>query len=163
VTGGATTAWNPSDKDADLVLSGGNLIATGGGGANNVQAVRAVASSASGKKYYECRLTAFLDNAAISMGIGNSSASLSGLVGANLDSVGCITNGEVRINNRAVDTIDAYALNDWVGIAADLTAELIWFKNITDGGNWNADAGADPATGTGGISFASLNAGRGFR
>ena len=37
-----------------------------------------------------------------------------------------------------------------VGIAADLTARLIWFR-LGAAGNWNASASNNPATGVGGI------------
>jgi hypothetical protein len=41
------------------------------------------------------------------------------------------------------------------GFAIDFNAHLGWVKNVTLAGNWNATVGADPATGTGGITFAS--------
>lgn len=42
-----------------------------------------------------------------------------------------------------------------VGIAVDLSAHLIWFKDITAGTNWNGTVGADPATGTSGLTIQS--------
>jgi hypothetical protein len=40
-----------------------------------------------------------------------------------------------------------------IGEAIDIDNGLVWFKNISTGSNWNNNAAANPATGTGGLSF----------
>jgi hypothetical protein len=40
-----------------------------------------------------------------------------------------------------------------IGIAVDLTANLIWFRTAS---NWNAGGTANPATGVGGISISAV-------
>src|SRR5215831_3248658 len=47
----ANTTWNPSDKNASITLSGGNLIATDSAAA--LAAVRSIHKLASGKYYWE--------------------------------------------------------------------------------------------------------------
>lgn len=58
------------------------------------------------------------------------------------------TNGATTSKN-----LGAQATNDVFSCAIDLTAHLGWFRK--NGGNWNADAAADPATGTGGVTIAA--------
>lgn len=65
--------WNPSDKDADIVLSGGNLVASNANG--NSGSVRSTIGKNSGKWYWEITLTA-IDNSSWGIGVGNSSATL---------------------------------------------------------------------------------------
>lgn len=50
-------------------------------------------------------------------------------------------------------TLGASAVNDVYSCAIDLTNDLAWFRK--NGGNWNGDASADPATGTGGVAMAA--------
>ena len=50
----------------------------------------------------------------------------------------------------------ALALNDRVQIAVDLDARLIWVRR-NEVGDWNNTSGADPSTGTGGLSIANLD------
>jgi len=38
----------------------------------------------------------------------------------------------------------------------DFTAQKIWFKNATTGGDWNGSPTANPATGVGGIDISGL-------
>jgi hypothetical protein len=53
----------------------------------------------------------------------------------------------------------AFANGNVVCVAVDLTAKKIWWR--TNGGTWNNDilSNQNPATGAGGFSFSTLNAG----
>ena len=44
---------------------------------------------------------------------------------------------------------------DVIGIALDVGAQLAWFR-VAPSGNWNGSGTANPATGTGGLSLASI-------
>lgn len=44
---------------------------------------------------------------------------------------------------------------DVIGIAVDLDNGKIWFKNVTQGGFWNGDGSASPATNTNGVAVPS--------
>ena len=43
------------------------------------------------------------------------------------------------------------------GIAVDMTAKKMWFRNSTAATLWNNDAGADPVAGTNGIDISSIS------
>lgn len=50
-------------------------------------------------------------------------------------------------------TAPAQASNHVYGIAVDTTNKLIWVKDITASGNWNADVTGDPVAGVYGQTF----------
>jgi hypothetical protein len=52
--------------------------------------------------------------------------------------------------------LGAVAVNDVIGVAYDGDNSLLWFRK--NGGNWNNDASANPATGAGGV-FATIRQG----
>ena len=148
----ATTTWNPSDKAAPIVLSGGNLTATWTSG-SGFDAVRAIASHSTGKFY--CEFTNVLNNSAIVLGIENASQSLTGPVGDGTAGVQYNPfNGQIVSNFTIVSTIQTSANGDVICMAVDLGATLIWIR--TNGGNWNNSGAADPATGAGGASFSAI-------
>lgn len=149
------TTWNPADKSANLTLSGGNLTVTYTGSSGQ-SAVRSVASHSSGKLYYEHKITNGTA-ATDTTGIANSTAVLSNFVGSNLNGCGVAGDGHVYINGSAVATIQTWANGDTISIAVDIGGQLIWFR--TNAGNWNNNVSNDPATGVGGISISTLNAG----
>lgn len=51
---GASETWNSADKDSDVALSGGDLVATVSDGANG--GVRSIGGHSSGRKYFEVTL-----------------------------------------------------------------------------------------------------------
>lgn len=65
--------WNSIDKDADIVLSGSDLVASNVNGNNGM--VRSNIGKSSGKWYWEITITA-IDNSSWGIGIANSSATL---------------------------------------------------------------------------------------
>lgn len=69
-----TTAWNPSDKGSNIVLSGSNLIATGSGSGWN--SVRAVDGQNAGKRWLEMTVLATATNGTM-CGLSNGSRSMS--------------------------------------------------------------------------------------
>lgn len=156
-TSAVPATWNPSDKDANITLSNGDLTATAGAG---VYVVRATGSASTGKKYWEITVAAsFSGN--MRNGIANASQSLTIALGGGTsshNSVGFESSGTVYENGGSIGTGNSYTtINKIAKIAVDLTAKKIWVK--VDSGNWNNDASANPATGTNGFSFASIAAG----
>jgi hypothetical protein len=150
--GGATTTWNPADTSAGFTLSGGNLIATQSLGSSN-QGSRDVAGHSTGKFF--CSLTInTVGNFLI--GISNAAYSLtSGAILSSTNSVGVTSGGTIFFNGGSIAGTAAYTTGDVLDIAVDFTAQLIWTR--TNGGAWNGSG--DPATGTGGGSFAGIGAG----
>ena len=151
----ATTTWNPADKSANITLSGSDLIATNNGGGSG--AVRAVTSASSGKKYWELTCAgADIDNALV--GVANASYDVETSMDAGTNSLGWYGNdGKVYLNEVDIATYVTFAATDVLGIAFDLTAELMWFRKGS--GNWNNSASANPATGAEGLDVSGLAAG----
>lgn len=152
-----TTTWNPSDKDAGIALSGGNLIATGSSG-QVYRTLRATTAITTGqKKVFELKFTALPtapDSNAI--GIANASEVLSDWLGNS--TVASRSVGHFDHDNTVYGfgnigtTTDQWVLNDWVMIATDFDAKLIWFA-VGAAGAWNGGGTANPATGVGGYTF----------
>ena len=145
-TSGLTTL-NPLDKKSDLVvLSNGNLTATGTdtGGNNWVRST----SAKTGKRYVEFTATTVANSV---FGIADLSAMT--FPGANAKSFGLFYHGFGSINGTFPDWLTAYASGNVVGMAVDLTAGLVWWR--TGAGNWNGSGTANPATGAGGFSIAA--------
>lgn len=160
----ANTTWNPSDKEAGITLSGGNLTAQNSN--NAICGIRAVHSQTTGKGYFEVTCTTFTgtQNA---VGVASSSFSrtafgnsTSGLTGnATVNRLGTvIVNGGTLLTiggGGSSISFGTIANGTVICVAVDLTAKLIWFR-LGAAGNWNNAAGRNPATGTGGVSMPSL-------
>lgn len=67
-----------------------------------------------------------------------------------------IGHGQLFYNNSAIDTGDLTAVGGTIGIAIDIGAQLLWVYSPTSS-RWNGSSTANPATGTGGWSIASLS------
>jgi hypothetical protein len=143
--------WNPSDLVA-ATLSGANLAvtSTGTGG------VRSNASYTSGKYYWEV----FINTHNTGMiGVANAAVNLATVAGAGTGACVVVTNGEIYNNNAdAGINIGVLSNGTWVSVALDVGNRLIWFRNNTLSGSWNATGGSanNPATGTGGISVSAI-------
>lgn len=117
-------------------------------------------TSFTGKQYFEGWFAAS-SGATWRVGFANATAALGTLIGGDINSVGVDpVNGGIRFNASNLGTTGAiYGGNVGcaVCIAIDTTAKLFWAR--INGGSWNGQTTADPATGTGGLSLAALGAG----
>ena len=157
-TGGVTiVTWNPSDKSANLVLSGGNLAAAISAAGDN--GVRATNSAATGQLYFEVTTdtTGASNGADTGIGIGSSAANLS-LVGSNAvnAALAYLSGGSVYYNGSpSTKSMGASATAGNVYcVAVDLTNRRMWMR--INGGNWWNDAAANPATNTNGLDISSV-------
>ena len=119
--------WNPSDKDANITLSGGNLIATAGSAWwSNVRANIWVSS---GKWYWEVTLTAWTTEAMAV--VATLSASLSIYPGGDAFWYGYYNVNGNKFNNTIGSWYGtSFATNDVIGVALDMTAgTIIFYKN----------------------------------
>jgi hypothetical protein len=146
------TTWNPSDKNAGITLSGGNLIATYTGG---LSSVRAAASKTSGKYYWEITVTTSGSNAAYGLVTGNFPLGQHFAGGGS--SIGCVgvnSTGAITVNNSSSGqpNIPAIVNGDILCFAIDLTAGRFWVRRGA-AGVWNGSVPGDPAAGTVGIAM----------
>jgi hypothetical protein len=114
-------------------------------------AVRALASASSGKKYWEIIVGTLSSGAA---GIANSSAALDSYIG-DANSVGWGSNGDVSTGGSGGNTWATWDDGDVLCLACDLDNNRIWGR--VGAGNWNDNASADPATNTLGLSISSIS------
>lgn len=122
--------WNPSDKDADVTLSGGNLIASG----TNVGGVRATISKTSGKWTWEVTLTSTSGVFDVFLGIATSTYNLNTNLGAAVTGWSLVQDDGAYFNNGFVDILSAYTTTagDIITIALDMDAgTLTFYKNGT--------------------------------
>ncbi len=164
LSGGAeaqTTTWNPSDKDAAITLSSGNLTATGASSPSNVfKAVRAtVGKWNSGKWCYQFTPQTTLD--AFSIGLAAADYPLNGFAYLGTTNqteshalAGMNAQGGVWFADIQTGTNDPSLAVGTIGeVCADMGAKppLMWITpNVSGTGGpgggpkWNGDATANP-------------------
>lgn len=155
-----TTTWDPSNTGSGATLSGGNLIVTKTSGSGSYSTTRSTTSHSSGKYYFEVAITETNDSNYMMVGIVNASASLSQVVGDNINSYGYYEqNGDSYYNKVASAFGSAYWLGDIIGVAVDLTANKIWFsRNNSWQASGSPSTGANPAYAiTAGTYFAACS------
>jgi hypothetical protein len=146
--------FNTTDDVANITRSNGNLTLTYTSG-SSFHGVRATNSHLTGKFYFEVTPASNAGNTMV--GIANANwIPENSLIFNTLDSVGYRGSGEVGTNSGSLATVQTWSLNT-ISVAVDLGAQLLWVR--VDAGNWNNSGTANPATGVGGISISSLNAG----
>lgn len=153
-------AWSETDKASEIALTADELTATRSStlsGENYVN-VRSTSPQSAGKLYFEITAQGSITSLAqVSVGICSSAYALQGsfaLPGAlqEPDSIGYwYYTGEVRAVNSVLATPGIITGSETSCFAIDIDAEMFWARK--GGGFWNADSLADPATGSGGLSF----------
>ena len=125
VTPATTVTLNPADKSASITLSGGNLTASCASGASG--GVRATASLASGKRYWEVTIGGAA--AGIIAGVSTAAEGLATL--GNAATGWGYRQDAVKINSGTASFYGAgLATGDVIGIALDLDSKTIeFFKN----------------------------------
>lgn len=144
------TMLDPLNKGTNVVLSNLNLTATKATGGSGFQMARTVKGVTSGKYYFEVTWDEF-SGSFVGVGLGDQDASVNSFYGSDSNGIILIQNGEVYASGGVVANIQTSAESNWSGIAFHVEAGLVWFN--TNGGNWNNNPSADPATGVGGIAF----------
>ncbi len=142
---------NPSDKGSGITLSGGNLVANGAA-TNNV---RATASLATGKAYFEVTINSGAGGNALGVGIANASMPLTtglGLDSSN-NSLSWYDTDAVYFNDSSIGSAEIMSNGNTIGLAIDFGAQKFWGCNIsTAPTNWNGSSGNVPGS-SGGLSF----------
>jgi hypothetical protein len=162
-TPGANNTWDPTRKSAGSTLSNGNLTATCNTSSGGFVAGFAVNSTVSSKIYWEITAVSFNSSSFCLCGFDNGSAATNSFLGSGNDSMGVHQGGGGFFNGSGTGTVfPSVSAGDVVGFAVDFNAKIIWTKNITGGTTWCVGSAiGDPALGTGGFSFATINVGTG--
>lgn len=155
----AATTWNPSDQSG-MTLSNGNLTATTNSAAQ--AGVRSTSAMPGVPSYFEITLTTSGSSEVV--GIADSSwveTAAAGLGGDN-NGIGLLETGAVHLNNVAVGSaMPAWTAATVLGVAVNPTTKKIFFTY--NGTTWDATGSGDnPATNTGGYSWATAVSGSYF-
>lgn len=125
-------AFNPSDKDANVVLSNGNLTLTNPD--TSFHSARSTNSISAGSFYFEVKVS----SADVSIGVGNASAPVIYYVSQDANSVGysgalgnIYKNGTLTVTGPG-----AASANDVIGVKVDRTAGTVAFNK--NGGAFSA-------------------------
>jgi hypothetical protein len=111
-----TVNWNPSDKHADITLSGSNLIATKSGSSVTHAGVRGTLGHTMSHKYFEIKATASGANG-VGFGISTASHTLANYLGSDeTNGVGAFPNGYIEGPGVAGVFTGGFAVNDIIGI-----------------------------------------------
>lgn len=147
----ATFDGTPS---ASVVLSNGNRTVTHGN-TDNGAGVSSLTTKTSGKYYFEIAVTLWTSGNGNGVGVGNYyTGTFAEFLGSFANGVGVNLGNLSEIFSQGTNThkdLGPVATADVIGGAIDMDAKLAWYRRSN--GNWNADALANPATGTGGVSF----------
>jgi hypothetical protein len=141
--------WNPTQTNSQISLSNGSLTAAMSGATNYVKTF-GLNSVTSGKYYFEI-IVNFSSFACV--GLGNTSSTTSGILGAALNELGWQINGSVSNNAVVIGTWLSYTSGQTLRIAFDLTLNSIW--GAVGIGPWNNSINANPVTGIGGLPIPS--------
>jgi len=148
-------AWNPADVvGAAPTFSGGNLTvsATAGG---SWSIVRSTIGHASGKYYSEHTLAANGTTGGNGdWAIGPVTKQAATNLGGDAFSIGYYPATGLTDANGTIGTIQTGVAGNIIRVAVDLTGKLVWYA--ANGGNWNNNPSANPATGVGGLAFAYM-------
>jgi len=148
--------WNPSDKAATITLSGGNLTATlASGSEGNAKATSDCLITGPAKKYWEVTCGVVGSNG-FGVGFTLTTGSTTEYLGRPADaSFGYYNDTAFFFNDTSQGNGEAYDDGDVISVALDKGNNRVWFRK--NGGDWNDDPSANPATNAGGIdiSFAS--------
>lgn len=135
--------FDPANKNSQIVLSNGNLTATGANSGNWAR-WKANQHKTSGKWYYECKYTS---GAAGGIAISNSTLDVTTgnvALGTTLNDWSYTTGGTLTHNSVASSSAPAYTTNDIIGVAIDATNGLTtWYKNNVLAGGYNSGLPAD--------------------
>lgn len=143
--------WNPSDTNANITLSGSNLVATRGAAANAFYSSRATISKNSGKWYFEVTRTGSSDKTHIIAGLMVGVTALTQYPGEGSSGVGnqpVNTSDVNRYQGGFLTTVTGQSdvgIGGGFQIAVDMGSLGVWVKTFGASG-WMG--GGDPAAGT---------------
>ncbi len=136
-----TDTWNPSDKDVDISLSGGNLTATSA----NDGGVRSVNSRSAGKYYFEVTVNS-IASTFTAIGMGKATAAITGSPGDDANGWSYLNDGRSYHSGSLSAYGASYVAPNVIGVAVDIDAGKMWFSK-----SGVYQGGGNPAAGTGAV------------
>lgn len=179
-TAPAAGFWNASDATSAVTLSNGGFTATAATNSGVGEGARGAIGLSSGRFYFEITAGAAMTSAkTVFMGIATPGAAIassqqltSGIVANSGGFNYALAFGGAAIGNTSASTVivlngtlaanaagATVAAGHVIGVAVDLSAGLVWFRNLSQtgtAGQWNLNLNGNPAAGTGGISIAGM-------
>lgn len=149
----ANTTWNPSDKSANITLSGGNLTATSTSATQG--GARGVAGKKLGKHYVEFTCTT-ISGTATGVGAVYGGATLTSMGTASSTGRGIFVLVTGKIWANGVDTgatLGALSNGDVICMALDKDNRQAWFRK--GAGDWNGVSTNDPTISGTGVYYPS--------
>lgn len=140
--GGGT--WNPAGKNANVALTGADLVATVAGA--TIGAVLGVTAVSAGLHYFEATVGNVGGGVCIGVGAAGMSLANGSYVGIDVNGLGYRSDGTLLTNAGAVGALGAYTTGDVIGVARAHALGTTWFSK---NGAW---LNGDPATLTGGYA-----------
>lgn len=157
----ATSTWHYGDTHNLNALSGGDLTCSANTATDGERLARATVSQVLGgsAKTY-CEFTVTTVASTFGVGVANRVRPLASgtFAGGDDDFINWYigTLADVWFNNVQLSSTLALTTGKTGAIALDHANRRIWFKNVTDGGNWNASGTADPAANVGGYDISLM-------
>ncbi len=124
---GPSVAWNSADKNSSVVLSNGDLTASG----SALMSVRATQSRSSGIYQFEVTVDTLTNNF-VRIGLGRSTASLSDAPGA-ANGLGFRANGDLWIANGGSSYSSSYSAGDIIGCVYNFSTGFVTFYKNGNG------------------------------
>lgn len=154
-------ALDPSKKGAGVTLSNANQTAVFTAAQQTVLGLTGITT---GKYYFEVTFVSGTSSGNAAVGLVPSNEPLTGSqIGYNdgvTGSIGCFqSSGSVYRDGSSTSVGSANNFStagNYLCVAVDAAARLVWFKSGTNA--WNGNASANPATGVGGISISGTGA-----
>lgn len=162
-TSGPTT-FDPSNKDAAVALTSGNLTATQNTTSDSFKGVKSTSTYDGGQVYVEFTITTLSagnSKRGWIAGLAGSGTSVASYPGSDATAIGFQQGDQNDIIWSAsnIGTFDgSQTQGDVYGVAIDFNRGLWWVKNVTTNSNWNHDASADPVSGLFGFAISVLTA-----
>jgi len=152
--------WDPTHTASDLVIQNNRILITDiTSGAYSSLGLKPIVS---GNKFiFSVKLIFNHDNNSqhYTVGFATHDAYLNQHIGQDQYGFGLFNTGEIYFNNNIITTGNPTwnSNGDIIDIAIDRSSEKAWFR--VNGGHWNNDVSANPATDTNGFDFSSFNLG----
>jgi hypothetical protein len=148
--------WDSVYLGPDLTLSNNDITVTAAttGTGNEPTVLGTYAITASDKVMFSINCDQIIVGDVSAIGIANYSHPLTDWLGIATDSIGFYEDNNYYINGSSSPWGGTFNTSDIVDIAVDRDNDLIWIR--VNGGDWNGNVDADPATASIGFDISSI-------